>query len=128
MNNPKRFVDRVRELVGISPGQLTAEWREFTEIVDLGYDFSIDEYEYDLRIRDRVERVLTDPELNGMAELAWVRAEVVETDTRFRTLLTDEPVNRKPGLPWWRSRYPKRAGEELARGLEASYGVRIEVD
>ncbi|MFI9815908.1 hypothetical protein [Saccharothrix variisporea] len=128
MSDPKRFVDRVRELAGDSPGRLAAEWREFAEIVEDGYTVGIDEYEHDLRVRDRVERVLTDPELGGMEESAWVRAEVAETDTRFRALLTDEPVNRTPGLPWWRSRYPKRAGADLARDVEAVYGVRIEAD
>ncbi|MFD1151790.1 hypothetical protein [Saccharothrix hoggarensis] len=127
MSDPKRFVDRVRELAGATPGRLVAEWREFTGLVEDGYTFGIDEYEHDLRVRDRVERVLTDPCLAGMEELGWVKAEVSETDTRFRALLTEDPVNRAPGLSWWWSRYPRRAGEDLARDIEALYGLRIEI-
>lgn len=114
MSNPKLFVERVRELVGGSPGELVAEWRDFTELVECGYRLGICEYEHDLGVRDRIERLLTDPVLDGMPEMGWVRAEVAEIDERFRALLTSD--SRSSGDRWWWYGNPRRGPARVDPG------------
>lgn len=127
MSDPRAFVTRMRELTGETPGQLVAMWRFFVDDVEDGYTLGIDEYEHDLRIREVIARVLADPVLNEMDELGWVRAEIAEIDDKFRTLQSDSAVH--PGLlrPWWWARYPRRAGEALARDVRDMYGIETEV-
>ncbi|RKT53610.1 hypothetical protein [Saccharothrix australiensis] len=99
---------------------LLEQWEQFVQLVEESYDDNIDEYHFDLRVRDALETAVssdTEPE--------WVMEKLSSLDERFRALLRPEPV--RDDVPWWRGRVPRYAGEELAAAFRQWYGVEVEV-
>ncbi len=96
------------------------QWEQFIDFVEDSYHDNIDEYMYDLAVREALERRFA-----AGAEPEWAVQRLAELDARFRALLLPDPV-RADG-PWWKAHVPAYAGADLAAALQVWYGVTIEV-
>ena len=95
------------------------------DAVEEGYEDNIYEYDNDISVRGRIDRVLQDPELASLPEREAFARRVHEIDERFRTLVTESSV-RVVDQEWWYERLPKRAGEELLEDMRDLYGYEAE--
>ena len=112
--DPQQREELARLLAGDSLGALLNAWSRFVTAVERGYDDSIYEYENDLSVRDRLERVVAGASPGLRAQLGRVLA---EDDRRF-TAATEEAT--KPlGEEWWWRRVPLRRVGELAEDLDS---------
>ncbi|GAB2796554.1 hypothetical protein [Amycolatopsis magusensis] len=126
---PERFAEVVADFgwrTAPGPEQLAGQWEQVVDLVEAGYEDNIYEYHNDLTVRGLIDRLLTDEELRGDERLDGFRARIAQVDTRLRNLLTSAPVHDIAG-PWWETRVPVYAGEELAKDLRDRYGVDVEV-
>ncbi|WP_327042434.1 hypothetical protein OG400_08295 [Micromonospora ureilytica] len=126
--NDREFVERFAEVTGgRRPTGYVEGWEQFVGFCEEGYHDILDEYWFDLSVRDAIERVLTDERLFGFPQMGWVRERIESADDRFRAVLSEQPM---PGLserPWWEAYAPAWAGPELAAELRDTYGINVEV-
>lgn len=107
---------------GLSPATLLDAWAAFVAKCEREYDWSIYEYENDLGVRDRIERVLTGPVLRARPEAAETARQEDPVDARFRTLLLPDA---RPGDAWWTRGPFRAAGEQYAHVVADAYGVQV---
>jgi hypothetical protein len=122
------FVQRFRAAAeGALPTSLIAGWEFVVESCEEGYGDMLDEYFFDLTVRDTIEHVLHDGPLQECPQMAWVREQVAALDVRFRALLQEDVVvPRWSDRPWW-ARHPlKYAGAQTAADY-AGFDIRVEV-
>lgn len=99
-------------------------WDAFVAEVEAGYAGDLYEYEDELSVRDDLETALSSHDLVNHAEWKDLRAQVIAIDDRLRRLLEGGPGTR-PDSPWWRSRLPAHAGDELAKDAQRLFGVEV---
>jgi hypothetical protein len=122
------FVRRFRVAAGGAlPTSLIAGWESVVESCEESYDDNLDEYHFDLSVRDNIEHVLHDGPLQECPQMGWVREHVAALDVRFRALLQEDVViPGGPGQSWW-TRHPlKFAGAQTAVEY-AKMGIHVEV-
>ena len=115
--DPEQRDELARLLGGDTLGALLNDWSRLVTQVERGYDDSIYEYENDLSVRDRLERLVAgaSPGLRVQLERA-----LAADDGRFTaaTEETERPLSSIwPG--WWWRRVPLRRVGELAEDLES---------
>jgi len=123
------FVQRFRAATsqGYLPTTLIAAWAQIVERCEAGYDDNLDEYRFDVGIRDSIEGVFSDGPLQQCPQMDWVRERVSALDLRFRALLQEDVVMPNPfAAPWWHRHPLRHAGAEAA-GEYAGYGIAVEV-
>ncbi|MEU5961294.1 hypothetical protein ABZ777_08790 [Micromonospora parva] len=124
----REFVERFAEVTGgRRPTGYVQGWEQFVELCEAGYHDNLDEYWFDLSVRDAIERVLTDERLLGFPQMGWVRERVEAADERFRAVLSDQPMPGRTERQWWEAYVPAWAGPEFAAELRGTYGVHVEV-
>ncbi|MEU5583741.1 HalX domain-containing protein [Streptomyces chrestomyceticus] len=112
----------------VSPRGDLGHWSAFVDTCEEGYDDALPDYFYELRIRDAIERALTDERLRQTEGYAAFRARVEAVDERFRRVASERlPVADPSGLGWWHLVVPGRGGEEFARSLREEFGVTVDV-
>lgn len=95
--NDREFVERFAEVTGgRRPTGYVEGWEQFVGFCEEGYHDILDEYWFDLSVRDAIERVLTDERLFGFPQMGWVRERIESADDRFRAVLSEQPM---PGSP-----------------------------
>jgi hypothetical protein len=110
----------------VSPATLLEDWRSFVTFCEVGYSFSIYEYDNDIECRNRIELILTSPELQQYPQLSEYAANVELVDRKFKDLLMAEVV--VPGsFKWWKKGVLRCAGKELASDLYNCYGIVVSV-
>jgi len=92
-------------------------WDSFVADAEDGYGFTVFEYDAEIAVRDKIERLLADPELSGFPGHADFRRSIIPMDDRFRAQL--RPEWRIPRIPpgwdsWWRLGILRRAGGQYA--------------
>jgi hypothetical protein len=123
------FVQRFRAATsqGYLPTTLIAGWEQVVERCEEGYDDNLDEYQFDLHVRDVIEPVLRNEPLRECPQMGWVREQIAALDTRFRALLQDDVVMPgPPDDPWWH-RHPLRYAGSEAAAEYAGYGIQVEI-
>ena len=88
------LIERTAELLGnhtSSTAQLLAAWADWVAACERGYRSTYYEYENELSTRDFLERILSDPEVQGVPELEELREKTAVIDTRFRAILIPIP-------------------------------------
>jgi len=129
------FVERYEEIQrragrtrSVTPQQMLAAWRAFVGSCGEGYEESLTQYFYDLRIRDAIELALSDTGLSALDGYTRFRSAVHEVDDRFRRVATKNlPIQHPERYAWWHRLVPGRAGEEFAQQLQEEFGLRIDV-
>ncbi|MCO1595591.1 hypothetical protein M8C17_10480 [Micromonospora sp. RHAY321] len=128
MTDDRQFVERFAEVTGgRRPTGFVEGWEQFVGFCEEGYDDVLDEYWFDLSVRQRIETALTDDRLRDFPQMGWFREQVGAVDERFRAVLSEERFPARTELPWWEAYLPAWAGPVLAEELWSTYGVRVEV-
>ncbi|GIH05287.1 hypothetical protein Rhe02_33540 [Rhizocola hellebori] len=109
----------------LSASEVAAEWERFVVACESGYDENIYEYNNDLSIRDLIEVLLNDADLDLRSRLDWWVEKVQTVDRRFRQLLRSRDADSAGA--WWRDRPLLFAGPELAADFEQHYGGSVEI-
>ncbi|MGW3854628.1 hypothetical protein [Micromonospora arida] len=126
--NDREFVERFAEVTGgRRPTSYVEGWEQFIQFCEEGYDDNLDEYWFDLSIRNAIERLLTDERLSGFPQMEWVRERIEAADERFRAVLSEQPTPGRSERSWWEAYLPAWVGPELAAELRDTYGIRVEV-
>jgi hypothetical protein len=107
------------------PTGVIERWGGFVRECEEGYLEDIEEFHFDLSVRQLIETLRRDPELLRFRELDWVWVEIAAMDERYRALLLPKGAVH-PG-PWWEAGIPRKAGPEVAADFLELYGVRVEV-
>ncbi|MFF5054062.1 hypothetical protein ACFY1S_12855 [Micromonospora sp. NPDC000663] len=124
----REFVERFAEVTGgRRPTGYVEGWEQFVGFCEEGYHDNLDEYWFDLSIRDSIERLLTDERLFGFPQMGWVRERIEAADERFRAVLSEQPMPGRSERSWWEAYLPAWAGSEFATELRDTYGVHVEV-
>ncbi|NUK75635.1 hypothetical protein HRW23_28800 [Streptomyces lunaelactis] len=79
-----------------------------------------------MSIRGFLQRVVDDPEVKEVPELAWFKTEVRRVDEKFAGLLA-QGFDVQGGRGWWERKIPHVAGREMAENVKEQYGYEIEV-
>lgn len=134
IEHPRSYVELVEEVYSrivpplkSSPATLLDAWSNFVSQCEEGYEFPLDEYDYDLNVRDKIEKILAAPELQGFDELTRYRMRVDAVDARFRDLLTPIPRERALSPAWWRQGVLKAASEPYAEDAMNRYETAIRI-
>lgn len=133
MSNPNPFLAAVETVLGgpvssprNSPAQLLAQWEQFVGWCRDGYRWDVSEYSNELRVRERLELLLTAERLQTFQELQELKAGVSEIDTHFKSLLKPD-VQLPNRAHWWEQGVLKRAGEEYAEYFREAHGIQVGV-
>jgi len=103
---------------------LIACWSEFVEECEEGYSWDISEYNNEIRVRNDLEKLLTNAELLRFQEHQFFVNAVLEIDIRFRKLLHNHyQLLNKDG--WWARGVLKAAGKEYVEYVRKAYGFEI---
>jgi hypothetical protein len=133
MSNPNPFLAAVETVLGgpvssqhNSPAQLLAQWQQFVDWCKDGYRWDVSEYSNELRVRKRLELLLTAERLQTFQEIHDVHARVREIDNQFKSLLKPDVrlLNREH---WWEQGVLKRAGEQYVEYFRKAHGIQVEV-
>ncbi|WP_046779134.1 hypothetical protein [Streptomyces yangpuensis] len=116
------------ETEDIHPSRDVAAWAGFTEECLSGYGDSLPEYNFELYVRDRLQKALDSPILQKQADYESFLAAVSTTDEDFRnaTPVFIEVANPS-ALGWWHTRVPDKAGAEFADDVGSRFGVTINI-
>jgi hypothetical protein len=109
-----------------SPFQLLSWWAGFVIGCEEGYQWTIYEYYDEIGVREKIEIVLNDPQLQPHSEMAEFRKPVYAIDERFKHLALPG-VETEYQRNWWERIILKRGGQEYADDIYRNYGVKIEV-
>lgn len=106
---------------GPSPASLVDDWASFVDECRQGYDWPIEEYDNELRVRDRIAALEQAGELG-----AYLEAKLAEIDEAFRSLLLPPPAVRDQFDTWWKRGILASAGPEYAEDIQNQYGVTVQ--
>ena len=133
MSNPNPFLAAVETVLGgpasarnNSPAQLLAQWGQFVEWCQEGYNWDVSEYMNELSVRERLERLLTAENLQPFPELRELKTRVSEIDARFKEILNPD-VQLPNREYWWERGVLKRAGEQYAKYFRDAHDIQVEV-
>jgi hypothetical protein len=92
-------------------------WRDVSEVIDRGYQLTIDDYTNELSVRGLLDEVLAVIPTGSVRD--WVERDVQVGDERYRKVTHDValPIFGGPDAPWWYRRVPNRITGELAEDL-----------
>ncbi|MFC9973752.1 hypothetical protein ACFVH6_22930 [Spirillospora sp. NPDC127200] len=106
------------------PSSLLDAWRSLVEECEDGYSFGVDEFNNDVRVRDLIEKLCTDPRVLDDPTREEYCRRVQGVDARFKALLQGATIG-SPDLPWWRRAVLSRAGDEYADDMRSQYGICV---
>jgi len=92
---------------------LLEEWTKLVTQLQLGYNWSIYEYDNDLAVRDFLEEAI-----RGRMQNDPLRGRVEVVDQLFRDITRPRKRPQKVLTGWWYTRIPTNPGPELQRDIE----------
>jgi hypothetical protein len=110
----------------LTPADVIARWQRFVDLCAVGYPRDLHDYSIDIRVREAIHAILSDPALEGDPAMPAFAHHVAVIDQQFRGLLL-------PGVTiphqayWWEKGVPRIAGEDLANDLHIIYGIHVPV-
>lgn len=90
-----------------------------------GYQWDYSEYRNELRVRDRIARVLADKSLQQFEEHRAFETAVERLDEAFKAL-AHKTWQIPTSAPWWHRVVLTRAGEPYAEFCRTNYGFEME--
>ncbi len=108
------------------PSTLLDLWDEFVSDCEEGYDWGIEEYRNEIRVRNQIEEIVNEKSLRSFPEFAELHSNVKKIDERLKCLFKkDVSLNR--GDFWWEKGVLDSSGEVLAKDMLSMYGIKLEV-
>lgn len=108
-----------------SSKELVEWWSNFVSQCTEGYDWTIYEYDDEIGVREYLECLLQDNELQQFSEFAALRESVEKTDEIFRGLLQEQVVRPTDSKFWWRKGVLKFAGDEYRQDMASRYAILV---
>lgn len=108
-----------------SPWTAASQWEDFVSVVAQGYDDNIYEYENDLSIRGRIDKVLPDSTLSTFSDHEDFHKRISKADSQFRSACHQDILIRSAGDPWWERLVPIHASRELLDDIQRLFGVTL---
>jgi hypothetical protein len=108
-----------------TPEALLRRWSRFVDECERGYPRDAEDYFNDLTARDALQRALDSAELRKFPEMSRLRAEVEETDARFRALLSPDVFPAIPERFWWARGMVKTGGRRLVEDARREYRINV---
>jgi hypothetical protein len=121
----KHVLDVAGEAATASPSSLLEQWRDFVEQCHEGYGWDLSEYDNEVRVRTRIERLLRAPQLRHFPEVREYAARVALLDDQFRQLLQKDVVRPALSGDWWEKGVLRFGGEEYARDMRDRFGIHV---
>ncbi|MER6375372.1 hypothetical protein [Streptomyces mirabilis] len=110
----------------IDPKRDVESWCDLVEECKSGYSDSLAEYDFDLHVRDFLQRAIDSSALQSVNGYGDFRESIELIDREFIEIATVEiPLANGKGLGWWHLRLPARGGEEFADDVRDRIGVVI---
>ncbi|MET9039662.1 hypothetical protein [Streptomyces mirabilis] len=110
----------------IDPKRDVEAWRDLVEECRSGYSDSLAEYDFDLHVRDFLQRAIDSSALQLVNGYGDFRESIELIDREFIEIATVEtPWVNTQGLGWWHLRLPARGGEEFSDDVRGRIGVVI---
>ncbi|WP_405584966.1 hypothetical protein [Streptomyces sp. NBC_01190] len=101
-------------------------WLEFVEECESGYSDSLSEYDFDLYVRDRLQKAIDSQALHLTSDYDDFRRMVESIDGRFREIAST-PISADDGESpnWWHKIIPHKGGEEFVNDVRDRLGLII---
>ncbi len=109
---------------GASPNQYVDAWDQHVGICEDGYDFGVDEYWNDMRIRRRIQTILDSDNLKQFPEYSIFEQRIVAIDQRFLEVIIPDVLPDR-GKYWWEKALPKHGDIEFVEDVKRMFGVEI---
>jgi hypothetical protein len=106
--------------------ELVEWWSGFVDQCIDGYDWTIYEYDDEIGVRDYLECLLIDSELQRFEEYEPFRSAIDEVDKRFRTVLQENVERPTDSSYWWRRGVLQFAGDEYRQDMESRYSIPVD--
>lgn len=110
------------------PPEMIEAWNELCDIIDKGYNDFEDELHYDLSLRDEINDLINDEELNKFPDHKIFVEKIFEIDEKIKNLIFHRPnVKRTAETPWWNFVILKRGGPRYVADIKAIFNIDIEL-
>ncbi len=109
-----------------SPASLLGEWQAFVNLCEGGYPQNIYEYFNDIRVRERIEVILSAPKLQVYSECQEYEENVTLVDRQFEKLTLPD-ISLSDRTYWWEKCVLRYAGRELVADLFERYRIKIDI-
>ncbi|MGW5351480.1 hypothetical protein ACWERV_13345 [Streptomyces sp. NPDC004031] len=121
----RRFTEE-RQRGAASPADELRDWEDFVEECEEGYGSELSEFDFDLAVRDDIQKMLDDPTLRRTRGYDDFSGAVAAIDRRFRNIATvDIPTADTSRLPWWQHRLPAKGGQVFVHDVRVRCGLVI---
>ena len=111
----------------VSPSSLISDWDLFVNLCEIGFNFGLDEYENDVRVREWIELIISDTNLCNFKELNTFLEMVEVIDNRLKNIFIPN-VLLSGRRYWWEQGVLSFAGEKYARDLKNRYNILVKVE
>lgn len=122
-----KVVDILRKnnIPGFSFVEMEREWKKFVDrIKSNGYDDYLVEFDNDISVRDKIEKVLSVCELEPMKEFQSFRAHINEIDEDLKSCFMSAQ-KRTDGRYWWRQGILINGSGDYADDIKQLYKIDI---
>ncbi|MDN5217501.1 hypothetical protein QQ020_35845 [Fulvivirgaceae bacterium BMA12] len=110
-----------------SPSAYIDAWSAFVHLCIEGYDSSIYEFDYDVQIRDEIEKVLNIKDIQKYDEYKDFREKIQNLDRKLKSILVFDIQKNESSEQWWKKGRLAYAGREYAETLEIEFGLKIKI-
>ncbi|NEM97419.1 hypothetical protein [Pontibacter burrus] len=109
------------------PNYFIEGWGDLISACNSGFQFSSSEFDYELLIRDEIEKILQSKELEKYAEFQLFKDKIKELDDEFRKCTHPQYKLPIKTNNWWQNSVLKYSGELYAEQIKKHFGFDIQV-
>lgn len=126
------FAERFQQIARASgwvssprPVQALGMWEEFVEQCEHGYELDFSEYLNDLSVRNLLQKILDDAEVQRVAAYEPFAQRIRLIGDRFRGVVGQGPTVRPGGGHWWERTIPAEGAPEFVEDVRERYSVEL---
>ncbi len=127
-----QFLEILKKVLGdnkldirLTLADLVSRWSEFVEQCEEGYQYSLYDYDSELTIRDNIELIICNQDLQKYNEHQEFIERISLIDQRFKAILKE--YNLMSEDKWWKRGVLKYAGEQYAKNVKTEWNIEIEI-
>jgi hypothetical protein len=111
-----------------SEKEMREEWDAIVSMIEEGYNYIEPELENDLFVRNDIELILLDKDLNLFEQHKFLKKIIFEIDNRLKKMIIDNPkISRKENSNWWENVLLVKGKEEYVNDIKNTYKIDIEL-
>jgi hypothetical protein len=110
------------------PNDLVKRWESILKEIIEGYNYVEPELDHDLFIRDVIEKLITDNELDKYSEHQIFKTQIFSVDEKIKELVFPNPKHEgKENINWWQIIILKKGGPVYAEDIKTLYNIDIKI-